>query len=477
MTQGNNNTEKIMDLGAIREDPELEMMLDKISKIPSLVRPPILFPDLAYKPDTEAPASLVIATRGTIIPTLTAPSLGCSMGVITTTLRKKDITLEWLRKFYANMQDELGQHYSILENILVWIGIKKRKLKKYDLATSEFEDIIREGAPSAIKRYNIPKETVRVFDNDGSMFAPEERATLHLHDILPRSSFTNGRHDLGYGFKGNHFLEVQYVEKIHDQKIADNLGLSEEQVVIMYHGGGGMVPYHVGRYYSSRRKNTWKQKMFQIVGKIFFHFFSVQGLLHARERFLYYFTSKPFREIPLNTSEGQRLLNATKASLNYSYAFNVAIYRRVIDALTKNSQGKTTNPKLVVAKIHNALVEEVADGKPAMVHRHTVTRVESGEPTIISGFNNTNSYIGVGGKALPQYLNSADHGSGKVHKHLKDKLQKLPYSTTIFRTKEPKETSVEHVSNDGIEQVMDLLEKRDIIKRGIELRPIASFKG
>lgn len=477
MSQANNSTEKLLDLGAIRENPALETVLKKMVRIKSLAYPPILFPDLVYKPLTEAPASLAVATRGTIVPTLLAPSLGCSMGVIATSLTKEDITPEFERVFYAHMQDELGRSYDMVENILVWLGLKTRPLKKYDLTISEFEDIIKRGADAAIERYDLPKDTAAIFDSDGSLFSEDEQKALNIHRILPRSSFTNGRHDLGYGFKGNHFLELQYVEDIYDSQTAQELGLAKDQVVIMYHGGGGMVPYHVGRYYGNRRKNTLKQKFFQNIGKIFFHFLSPGGLRYFAQRWRYYFTQKLFQEIPLDTPEGQRLLQATKASLNYSYAFNVAIYRRVIDALHNALPEKDTDPRLVVAKIHNVIAEEKINDESVVAHRHTVTRVEPGKPTIISGFNTTHSYIVIGDSGAKDHLFSADHGSGYVHKHLAKEVRTLEHNTTIHKTREPHEQTVQHVSSNGIERVMDLLEKKAIIKRAVALRPLASFKG
>ena len=164
----------------------------------------------------------------------------------------------------------------------------------------------------------------------------EELRDLNLHKILPRSSFTNGRHDLGYGFRGNHFLEFQVVEDIIDEDMARNLNLSKNDVVIMYHGGGGMIPYHVGRYYANRKRNTLLQKVFTLIGKTLFHLVSWDGIKNMKERFTYYFLPHPFVEVPFSSPEGKRLMLANKAALNYSYAFNIAILRRTEDALKKS---------------------------------------------------------------------------------------------------------------------------------------------
>lgn len=484
MSGTHDTTKKIVDLGAIREDPELERVLKNIASISSLAQPPVLFPDLVYKPKNESPASLATATRDTIVPNLTSPSLGCSMGVIATNLKKEDITPEFQRKLYAAMQEHLGERYSILKNILVWLGLTKRPLLKYDLTVKQFEDIIRRGAPAAIERFDLPKDILDDLEFGGSLFSDNEEQDLDLKHLLPRSSFTNGRHDLGYGFKGNHFLEIQVVEKIFDTASAEKFGLTEGSVVIMYHGGGGLIPYHVGRYFANRDKKLLGKSfiasriklVLHFFGKIAFHLLSINGLRNIRTRWRYYFRPKKFQEIPLASKEGTRVMNATKASLNYSYAFNMAIIRRVFDAL--KATGKTNaRGRFITTKIHNSIHQE----KNMVVHRHTVTHIAPGEMSIVSGFNNTKSYLIVGREGSNNYLNSADHGSGHIikRKRTTGDSQKHPekHITRIHKTRNPHEEDVSHITGDGIDYVMNTLEKYDIASKAIQLRPLASFKG
>src|SRR3989344_7959891 len=276
-------------LGPDLENPKLKNIMDKIAGVRSLVFAPVYFPDLTLKDRTESPSSFAAATNDTIVPEFSAPSLGCGMGIIKTNLHESDLTEKFFSEFYTNVQNELGKHYSFFENVSVWLGLKKRHLKKYDLTEREFEDIIRHGAPAAVKKYGYDKSILERIEDKGSVFTDEELARLDLHNILPRSSFTNGRHDLGYGYKGNHFLEFQTVEKVLDPKIAGVFNLKEGDIVIMYHGGGGMIPYHVGRYYANRKKNTLKQKIFLFIGKYIFHFGSAQNIRTLKERFNYYF--------------------------------------------------------------------------------------------------------------------------------------------------------------------------------------------
>ena len=44
---------------------------------------------------------------------------------------------------------------------------------------------------------------------------------------------------------GNHFLEVQYVEKVFDAEIGDALGLAENQIVVLIHTGSRGLGHQV----------------------------------------------------------------------------------------------------------------------------------------------------------------------------------------------------------------------------------------
>ena len=476
-------TDRVQFLGSKIEAQERGCLeaLNLIGSIKSLAFKPICLPDLFYKRDTEAPASLVAATENTIIPTLTAPSLGCSMGVIKTSLFKNEITEEFAKNFYSYIQEETEKSYGFLENMLVWLGLKNRRLKKYDLTISQFEDIIKYGAKSAIKRYNLPESILEKLDNEGSLFTEKELNNLNLHEILPRSSFTNGRHNIGYGFKGNHFLEIQFVEDILDENTAELWGVKKNQVMVMYHGGGGMVAYHIGRYFANRRKNTFKQKFFLNIGKALFHFGSLEGLKNFRKRFGYYFKPGLFQEIPIDSPEGKRLMLATKASLNYSYSFSLAITRRIIDALKKSLPSKHIETELIALKIHNSIMKEKIKGKEVILHRHTANKVEEGKPVIVAGYNNTNSYIAVGLPGADNLLSSSDHGSGFIIKLFQKKgiSRKHPdgYHTLLFKSKPPYKIKVEHITSEGVDYVVENLYKAGIIKPVLKLRPIAVFKG
>ena len=95
---------KIKHIGAESIDPRLEHILQAITRIPSVVGAPVCLPDVHIKEKTEAPASFVVATVGTIIPELTAASVGCGMGVLATSLTRADVQPEKFEKFYTDFE-------------------------------------------------------------------------------------------------------------------------------------------------------------------------------------------------------------------------------------------------------------------------------------------------------------------------------------------------------------------------------------
>lgn len=475
------DVEKIHALGCDLDDARTQKILDSITSLPSLARPVVCLPDLHVKERTEGPSSFAAATRGTIVPELTAPSVGCGMGIIATSLSVKDIDHTFFENFYAAMRKDLGPRYGRLKNMLLWMGFIDRPTSIYDISVEEFEDIIKHGAAPAIQKYNLPEETLDHVEYRGSSFTAHELENLNLKSILPRISYRSGRHDLGYGFKGNHFLEIQYIEKILDEKKAREWKIMENQIVIMYHGGGGAVSYHVGRYFGNRKKNTWSQKLVLAVFKTLFHFGNPREWKYAAKRLRYYFIPKPFQEIPLDTPEGNRLWQATKASMNYSYGFRMGIVKRVIASLEHALPKKKLRASLLWDASHNAIVEENIEGEKLIVHRHTANRAFDGKPVIVSGFNTTNSYLCAGLPNTENRLFSSDHGAGVTIKKMETQglVSEHPknYTTHIYQTRPPFKRVVHHVTNEGIDFVVNRLAEEKIISPVALLRPLAVFKG
>lgn len=466
-------------LGAPRIDPKRDAILASIARIPSLALPTLCLPDIHVKDRTEGPCSFAAATTSTIIPDLTAPSVGCGMGIIATSLTASDLTPERIESFYRAMKSDLGPRYGKFKNMLLWFGLIERPKMKYDLSVQEFEDIIRSGGNAAIKKYKLPADTINHLDNQGSYIHPSDWDGLKLSDVLPRISYRSGRHDIGYGFKGNHFLELQVVDELFDAATAKEWNLKQGQVVVMYHGGGGAVSYHIGRYFGNRKKNTWSQKLVLAVFKAHFHFL----LRHMRDwytRARHYFFPHPFMELSLNTREGKRLWLATQISQNYSSGFRMGIYARVRDSL-HDVFGAATSATLVWDAPHNSIMRETIHGKTLTIHRHTANPARPNIPVMLSGYNTTHSLLGRGKHGAEDALLSSDHGAGetilRARKDERSKQLSPPRFTSILQTRPPHHRAVPHESDEGLYDVATPLTQANIITLVASFRPIAVFKG
>src|SRR5262249_36993973 len=138
----------------------------------------------------------------------------------------------------------------------------------------------------------------------------------------------HGLRDLGLGFGGNHFLELQIVEEEFDEAECHRLGIARGQAYVMYHGGGGGLPGFVGGYYGDRREG-YTQGWGLTASKLRFHFAKPRDWLRLRERWRYYFSGERFPAIPVDGPEGRRNRVALAVAMNYGYAYRVAMAARV----------------------------------------------------------------------------------------------------------------------------------------------------
>lgn len=441
---------------------------------------PLCLPNLHEKENLEVPSPFVAATEGAIVPMFSAPSMNCGMGMIISSLTKNDIDEIFFEKFSRLMRREVSPRFSRFQTTMLHLGLIKRPQKKYDLTKKEFENVILHGASAVKEKYDLSEKTIAHIERNGSLFSHIEKQKICFPSIIPRAAYTNGLHDMGFNFGGNHFLETHYVEEIKDAEMAKKFGLQKDQIVFFYHGGGGHATYHLGRYFARRAKNTWLEKFALFWRKCFFHFGSWEGLRRARERWRYYFSCKQFPEIPLDTEEGQRLMQSIKAALNFGYAFRAALFARVRDTLVDMDYPPET-VSLLYDAAHNTIFEEEHENIQMIVHRQDAMVAHNGMPVFIAGYNNTRSYIGVGtgskGSLLASVSASAAAMIRQYEKEGKSRSLIPLQTTTIYRHKEPFIKKVEHITDEGLLAIAREFEKDGIIKPVAFIRPLAVIKG
>ena len=99
----------------------------------------------------------------------------------------------------------------------------------------------------------------------------------------------------------------------------------EGQLTIQYHGGGGVLTGEIGRLFFRRKDYPRQMRAVMAVQKPWFHLPSARVLRRAAPAAGLYFTDG-CPPVELASDEGQRLMLANAAAMNYGFAFRIATY-------------------------------------------------------------------------------------------------------------------------------------------------------
>lgn len=299
--------------------------------------------------------------------------------------------------------------------------------------------------------------------------------------LISNKAYERGRAQQGTLGSGNHFLEIQYVEEIYDEKIATALGLFRNQVTIMIHTGS--------RGFGHQVCTDFLEVMERAVTK--------------------YNISLPDKELacaPFGSPEAQDYLSAMRAAANYAWANRQCIMHWTREAFLKvfSATPRELGMSLIYDVAHNiAKIEDHdIDGKrmKLIVHRKGATRAfppghpelpdiykPVGQPVLIPGDMGRASYVLIGtDRAMEETFGSTCHGAGRVmSRHQAIRQAK---GRAIWREMEDRgiivrsagrETLAEEMSEayKDISNVVDVVHRAGISKKVAKLRPMGVIKG
>jgi tRNA-splicing ligase RtcB len=315
------------------------------------------------------------------------------------------------------------------------------------------------------------------------MGAVGQREFLKCNEIkrlVPSRSVDRGRYGFGVVPAGNHFLEIQYVEEIIDRKICNAFDIATNGIAIMIHSDGGLVSDDIGNFYGNRSTATGYINFFYNLRKFFFHLRDIKGINNARRKYRYYFGKEKFIAVDPATYEGKRYIKAKDLSMNAGYASRVVTISRINHIIADIFQSVEPEIGLLCDFSHNSIQHESINGREMWVHRHNACRVTEGQLVFLPGLNNTSSYICIGGRGAANYLNSMDHGAGQTIERFKSKKlvkkRENGHFTRAYTNESKNAKLVPHYSDEGIEKVIELLERYDIARPVARLKPIAGYR-
>lgn len=338
----------------------------------------------------------------------------------------------------------------------------------------EEKKILLNGAKWAVGRGFGVKDDLEYCEESGAIEGADP-------DLVSERAFKRGKRQAGTLGSGNHFLEVQVISDIFDKIIAERLGLSIGQIVIMIHSGSRGLGFQVC--------DDSIRVMLKCVNK--------------------YGINLPDRQLacaPVNSPEAKDYIGAMRAAANYAWANRQVLMHLVRGSFEKifSKSWQSLGMDLIYDVAHNIAKFEkyLIDGekKTLCVHRKGATRAlgpgnlqlplkyrDIGQPVIIPGDMGTASYLLVGTKkAEAESFGSTCHGAGRVksrHEAIRtvnlDQLLKELKGKGIEVRATGRNTIVEEAPSayKDIDQVVSVVEGAGLSNRVARMRPLCVVKG
>ncbi|HID17981.1 TPA: RNA-splicing ligase RtcB, partial [Candidatus Bathyarchaeota archaeon] len=311
----------------------------------------------------------------------------CGVRLLRTNLTEKDV------------RPKLGQFLeAIFRNVPSGLGSKG----KIRLSPAELDRVIVEGINWALERGYGWAEDREHCEEYGCMEGANP-------DKISSVAKRRGAPELGTLGSGNHFLEIQRVDKIFDSERAKTLGIFEEgQVTVMIHTGS--------RGFGHQICSDYLRIMDRAVRR--------------------YGITLPDRElacVPGHSPEGRDYFSAMAGAVNYAFTNRQCITHWVREAFNQvlNQPADRLGLELIYDVAHNIckIEEHEVEGgrRKVFVHRKGATRAFppghpvlpktyqlTGQPVLIAGTMGTSSWILIGTpKAMELSFGSTAHGAGR----------------------------------------------------------------
>lgn len=466
---GSEQAVRVFDSADTRADPEVLAALRRGVSGADLVVPPVVLPDFHHKSNMEMPSSIAVATAESIRPTLTSASVNCGMALIA--LGSDRPGRAGVEEFYRRVRERYPHPAT----------------RRRELSTREVQECALRGGRFAADRWGLEQSELSRVEEGGTLDLARYGGGERLRKELPSMAWQLARLRFGSVGPSNHFVELQEVEEVYDADAAALLGVSVGQLTLQYHAGGGVLTGELGALFGNRQHRPQPLKGVMQVQKPLFHLASARSLRQLRERWELYFRDG-CPAVGLHTAEGQRLMLANAAAMNYGFAFRLATYAALRSLAAEVFGGGPG--QLVVDSPHNSVYEEEVAGTTAVVHRHNSCRAFSaermeghpvygrtGQAVLLPGTHRTSSYLCVAGGQADRSLSSACHGAGTIIDDFAARGLSGEDSqgrrTLRFRYDGAAPAEVPHLDDRGVDEALSVLTGHGLVRPVARLRPFA----
>ena len=359
----------------------------------------------------------------------------------------------------------------LFRNIPSGVGSHRKDLR---LSQPELQQVLKRGAGWAVAQgYGTSRDLDHI----------EEYGCLRdaQPELVSARALERGRSQLGSIGSGNHFVEVDYVAEIYDERVAQVLGLFPDQITVTIHTGSRGLGYQVCDD-------------------------SIKIMQRATTK---YGISIPDRQLccaPLTSPEAQDYIGAMYSAANFAFANRQLVTHWVRETFEQVLQRppKDLRIDLIYDVCHNIgkFETHTLDGQPrrVCVHRKGATRAlppghvqipeiyrHIGQPVLIPGDMGRYSYVLIGTqRGGEETFASSCHGAGRAMSRTQAKKSARGRSIVreledrgIYVRSAGRATLMEEIPEayKDVSDVVDVVDGAGISTKVAQLRPMGVIKG
>lgn len=394
--------------------------------------------------------------NGVISPGGVGYDINCGMRLLKSEYSEKEIEPH-LEKLATEIQKEVPS------------GLGRGRQIKLDAAS--ISRILEKGAQRVVEQGYGGKEDLENCESNGKLSQADA-------SLVSDHAKNRGRDQVGTLGSGNHFVEIQKVAEVFDEKTAGSFGLFPEQVVIMIHTGSRGLGHQIATDY-------------------------IRIMMRAMDKYSIRLPDRELAACPINSPEGQKYLSAMAAGANYAWA-NRQMITHFIRKAWKSVLREKASPLILLYDVaHNiAKIEKhEVQGKTLelCLHRKGATRAfppghpeipqkyqEIGQPVLIPGSMGTASYVLVGVSTGREAFFSTNHGAGRTmsrHEAVRrvsgqNLVKELGSKGVVVKCWNFRGIAEEApLAYKDIDDVVEVVRNAGLSKKVVKLKPLAVIKG
>ena len=440
----------------IRKDLSLEQAMN-VATLPGIVGPSLAMPDIhqGYGFPIGGVAAMD-AEHGVVSPGGVGFDINCGVRLVRTTLSESEVR--------PRLRDLIQQ---IFRDVPCGTGGSGHvKIGQRDL-----EHLLVEGARWMTANGYGETRDAEFAEAGGALCGADPAA------VSDRAR-ERGLPQLGTLGSGNHFLEVQYVEEIHEPAAARAYGLAERQVVVLIHSGSRGLGHQVCTDYVALMNRNLAR----------------------------YDIRLPDRQLacgPIASEEGRAYLAAMAAAANFAWANRQGILHFLRGAFQRIFS-KDAHLDLIYDVCHNIAKREryAIEGRQreVLVHRKGATRAyppghreipaayrSVGQPVFVPGSMGTASWVLAGAQgSITETFGSVCHGAGRLlsrnaarkGKDARREQQRLEERGILVRS-ETRDGILEELPEayKDVDEVIEVVHRAGLARKVARLRPMGVIKG